>query len=41
MDDKTIQTLTGHESPAMITRYRSVRPEDKQNAIEALYRDRD
>lgn len=41
IDDKTIQTLTGHESPAMITRYRSVRPEDKQNAIEALYRNRD
>lgn len=40
IDDKTIQTLTGHESPAMITRYRSVRPEDKENAIEVLYRDR-
>ncbi|MFI8709954.1 tyrosine-type recombinase/integrase [Bacillus sp. NPDC077411] len=40
-DDKTIQTMTGHESPAMITRYRSVREEDKINAIESLYMDKD
>jgi site-specific recombinase XerD len=39
VDDETIRTLTGHSSVIMVARYRSVREEDRENAIENLYLD--
>lgn len=39
VDDETIRTLTGHEHVAMIARYRSVRQEDKEAAINKLFID--
>lgn len=39
IDDETIRTLTGHESPLMVARYRSVREEAKEDAVNKLYID--
>ncbi|ANB66113.1 phage integrase family protein (plasmid) [Anoxybacillus sp. B7M1] len=39
VDDETIRTLTGHSSIIMVARYRSVREEDRENAIDNLYLD--